>query len=116
MGGEGEEEEQEEKKKKEEDVKDEARRWFSKAREKVEREDSGEALQRRGGTGEDAHRSSRARPSTHVRLPSCKDTERHRVVANWELSHVINLFAYIFIRSLFFFFFALRRRSPDGPY
>lgn len=111
-GGGGEEEEKEKEEEKKRRRRGEGRGetlGFRKAREKGEREDGGEALQRRGGTGEDARKSSRTPFNARARapataLPSCKDTERHPVVANWEVSHIVLSFLFLY---LFYWFVCL---------
>lgn len=115
-GGGGEERKKEEE---EEEVKDEAKRWVSKAREKGEREDSGEALQRRGGTGEDAGSSSCscAHPARRVRAPPrrCRLARMRSATLWWYTGSGLILFIYSFIYffvRLFVCLFARRKNPP----
>ena len=89
--GEEEEEKRRRRKNEEEEAKDEARRWVSTARWKEEREDGGEALQRRGGTGEDAHRSVRASAQL------CRLTRIRSAPLWWQTGTCLTLFIYSFI-------------------
>lgn len=99
---------------KKEEVKDEARRWVSEAREKGESVHGGEALQRRGGTGEDAHRSSRARAL------QCTCAHQHgRAILQGcgappcgGKPSCLRLFIYSFIHSFFRLFDFLTQKVP----